>query len=226
MVPLHRDYKCYYKIWLTCLFCHVYRKCPVVHIHLLLRWITDYPCMQVDFELKLMSIPQFWNVLFCQWCWRKYGGIGASACVHVQPVLISQAYRVWDYFVYKFQVVLHRGPGVYGDAWRARANVCSCDYKYAGWAQGDCFPSVPVCSYDVEWHLFLRSVPRLSRGERSTQVLEGEGHFSSPAPLSCLQLPAGGFSCCCSFPDHPGVIMGRPMFSNVMTKCLFTGDLI
>lgn len=109
--------------------------------------------------------------------------------------------------------VLHRGLGVYGEAWRARANVCSCDYKYAGWAQEDCFPSVPVCSCDVEWHLFLRSVPRLSRGERLMQVLEGEGHFSSPAILSCLQLSAVGFSCCCcSFPEHPGVICWQTCF--------------
>lgn len=112
--------------------------------------------------------------------------------------------------------MLHRGPGVYGEAWRARANVCSFDSKYDGWAQGNCFSSVLVCSYDVEWHLFLRSVPRLSRGERLMQVLEGGWTFF----LSKLH------SLCCSFPEYPVLIMGRPMFSNVMTKCLFTRDLI
>lgn len=121
--------------------------------------------------------------------------------------------------------VLHRGLGVYGKAWRAHANVCACDYKYAGWAQGDCFPSVPVCSYDAEWHLFLRSVPTLSRGATLTQVSKEEGHFSSPAILACLQRFVVGFSCCRSFREHPVAIVGRPMSSNEMTKHLFTRDL-
>lgn len=126
-----------------------------------------------------MPIPHSPNptVFFCPTHCRRYRDIGASGCVHDQPVLISPARCVWVYSVYKCQVSKCRvapWSGCY--AW----SPCECVHlwlssKYAGWAQGDCFPSVPVCSCDVEWHLCLRSVPRRSRGEGLMQVWGGGG---------------------------------------------------
>lgn len=228
-VPLHIDYWCHYKIWLTSICGHVYQKCPVVH--LLLRWITNYPCKGsiCAYIYVCTTILIFPQAVRLQWLFFQsqqqavyptviFASDAVESILTLVPARVCMFSHSWSFWLAMFESVLHRGLGVYGEAWRARANVCSCDYKCAGWAQGDCFPSVPVCSYDVEWHLFLRSVPRLSRGESLMQVLEGWGHFSSPAILSCLQLSAVGFSCCCSFPEQPGVIMGRPLFSNEMTK--------
>lgn len=178
---------------------------PLSIVGLLLCRIADYPCMQScvnSFCAEIMSLPQFWHFLKQEGCCGSsskansklltpqlsFASDAVESIETLVPACVCMFSQSWSLWLAMFESnlctsvkflgsVLHHGLGVYGEAWRARANVCSCDYKYAGWAQGDCFPSVPVCSYDVEWHLFLRSVPRLSREERLMQVLEGGGHF-------------------------------------------------
>lgn len=140
--------------------------------------MKDYPCMQRCANLfNFMPIPHFPNptVFFCQRHGRRYRDIGARSaspdlsgslclsvfCVQVSSFEVPCCTVVW---------VLRR------TAW----SPCECVHlwlysNYAGWAQGDCFPSVPVCSCDVEWHLCLRSVPRRSRGEGVMQVWGGGG---------------------------------------------------